>query len=58
MISTFGSMISTSNLFPIANPFANNITSVSAIEIHHLFSLILKTTGSLINPALSSIIGQ
>ena len=48
----------TSKFFPIANPFANNITSVSAIEIHHLFSLNFKTTGSLIKPALSSIIGQ
>ena len=41
-ISTFGSNIFTSNFFPIANPFANKMTSESAIEIHHLSSLTLK----------------
>ena len=57
-MSTSGSEIFTSNLFPIANPLANRITSESAKEIHHLFSFNLKTTGSFIKPALSSMIGQ
>ena len=32
-------------------PFANKITSESAIEIHHLSSLSLRITGSFIKPA-------
>ena len=58
IISTFGSKIFTSNLFPDASPFAKKITSESAIEIHHLSSANLSITGSLIKFPLSSIIGQ
>ena len=57
-ISTLGSNIFTSKLLPIAKPFANNITSESAIDIHQRSSLNFKITGSLISHALSSIIGQ
>ena len=57
-MSTFGSNILTSNLFPIAKPFANKITSESAIEIHQRCSSSFNTTGSFTKPAFSSMIGQ
>ena len=46
-IFTFGSWISTSNLFPAARPFAKKITSESAIDSHHLSSANLFIIGSL-----------
>ena len=39
-------------------PFAKNITSESAIDIHHLSSANFKTTGSFTKFPSSSIIGQ
>ena len=58
MISTIGSIILTSNLYPVAKPFAKKITSESAIDIHHLSSANFKTTGSFTKLPESSIIGQ
>ncbi len=58
MISTTGSIILTSNLYPEAKPFAKKSTSESAIDIHHLSSANFKTTGSLTKFPESSIIGQ
>ena len=58
MISTTGSIILTSKLYPVAKPLAKNITSESAIDIHHLSSASFKTTGSLTKLPELSIIGQ
>ena len=58
IISTLGSKIFTSNLFPEARPFAKKITSESAIDTHHLSSANFSTTGSLTKFPESSIIGQ
>ena len=56
-MSTFASNIFTSNLFPIANPFANNSTSESDKDIHQRSSANFNITGSFMKFALSSIIG-
>ena len=58
MISTTGSVILTSNLYPEAKPFAKKITSESAIDIHHLSSANFKITGSFTKFPASSMIGQ
>ena len=47
-MSTFGSSILTSKLFPAASPFAKKITSESAIDNHHLSSANLLIIGSFV----------